>query len=280
MLARLNENPLLRSLGLPLLKALNRDILIRHHWLDRQVKLNLFTHKGYWFHGRHREAEEMRAIRALITPGNSVVEVGGHIGYISLWFAECAAQNSGGSVTVFEPGSNNLPYIRQNVADVGNVRLIEKGCGSAAGKLEFFEDSLTGQNNSFVASFEGLRSNVEAAPNVDVQINKRIVDVVRLDSELGHISPDFIKIDVEGYELPVLQGASGWYGSGRKPPIIMIEVQADHDAIGAWMHERGYTLFDIYGEEIRAIPHLTLNLFALHREYHAAVLSRWQSQRN
>lgn len=280
MLARLNKNPLLRSLALPLLKAINRDISIRHHWLDCQVKLNLFAHKGYWFHGRRREAEEMRAIRALITPGNSCVEVGGHIGYISRWFAECAGQNSGGRVTVFEPGSNNLPYIRQNVADVGNIRLIEKGCGSAAGKLEFFEDSLTGQNNSFVASFEGLRSNMEAAPNVDVQINNRIVDVVRLDAELGGVPPDFLKIDVEGYELPVLQGASGWYGSGRRPPIIMIEVQADHDAIGVWMHERGYSLYDIHGEEITAIPRSTLNLFALHREYHAAALSRWQAQRN
>ncbi len=87
MLARLNENPLLRSLGLPLLKAFNRDISIRHHWLDRKIKLNLFAHKGYWFHGRHREAEEMQAIRALIAAGDTVVEVGGHIGYISLWFA-------------------------------------------------------------------------------------------------------------------------------------------------------------------------------------------------
>jgi FkbM family methyltransferase len=275
--SRLNENRLLRSIGLPLLKALNRDISIRHHWPGRKIKLNLFAHKGYWFHGRRREAEEMSAIRAMISTGDSVVEVGGHIGYITLWFAECAGSATNGNVTVFEPGSNNLPYIRQNLVGVANVRLIEKGCGSAAGQLEFFEDSLTGQNNSFVSSFEGLQSNIDAAPNVDVRVNKRSVEVVRLDQELGNTAPDFLKVDVEGFEYPVLQGASGWYGPDRKPPIIMIEVQADHDAIGSWMHEQGYSLFDIEGHEVNTIPHSTLNLFALHREHHKAALARWQA---
>jgi FkbM family methyltransferase len=80
----------------------------------------------------------MLAIRAMIAPGDAVVEIGGHIGCMSLWFAECAGRNSGGSVTVFEPGSNNLPYIRQNVKGVDQIKLIEKCCGDAAGTLEFF----------------------------------------------------------------------------------------------------------------------------------------------
>jgi len=247
---------------------------MRHHWLNRKIRINLFAHKGYWFHGRRREADEMRAVRVLISPGDSVVEVGGHIGYITLWFHECAGSASNGSVIVFEPGSNNLPYIRQNLANIGNVHLIEKGCGSVAGQLEFFEDSLTGQNNSFVSAFEGLESNINAAPNVAVSVNKRSVEVVRLDEELDDYVPDFIKIDVEGFELAVLRGASGWYDSDRKPPIIMIEVQSDHDAIETWMHERGYNLFNIEGQEIATIPRTTVNLFALHREKHATALSR------
>lgn len=275
-----NENRLLRSIGLPLLKVLNRDIVIRHRWVDRKVKLSLFTHRGYWYHGRHREAEEIDAIRALISHGDTVVEVGGHIGYISLWFAECAGQGTGGSVIVFEPGSNNIPYIRHNISGVAHIRMIEKGCGSEADKLEFFEDRLTGQNNSFISSFEGLRSNMEAAPNVDIQIVPRTVDVVRLDTELGDDVPNFVKIDVEGFELQVLRGANGWYGPERKPPIIMIEVQADHDEIFGWLRERDYTLFAIDGQEITAIPPTTLNLFALNREQHAAELARWQARRN
>jgi FkbM family methyltransferase len=276
----LSGNLLIRSIGLPILKAFNRDISIRHHWLNRKVKLNLFTHKGYWYHGRRREAKEMNAISAMVSFGETVVEVGGHIGYISLWLAECVGRCSNGNVTVFEPGSNNLPYIRQNVSGIDHIKLIEKGCGSTNGTLEFFEDSLTGQNNSFVESFGGLQSNINAAPNVDIKINKRVVDVVRLDTELSYVSPDFIKIDVEGYELQVLLGTDGWYRKAQKLPIIMIEVQADYNEIGTWMNERNYTLFDIHGNEISVIPHSTLNLFALNLEQHAVQLARWKSQRS
>jgi FkbM family methyltransferase len=280
VIARLYKNRFFRSIGLPILKAFNRDITIRHHWVDRKIDVNLFAHKGYWYHGRRRETEEMEAIQALISPGQSVVEVGGHIGYLSLWFAECVGQGAGAAVTVFEPGSNNLPYIRSNVGGIKQIRLIEKGCGPKAGKLEFFEDSLTGQNNSFVRSFEGLHDNMAAAPNVDVQINQRTVDVVRLDTELGDVVPDFVKIDVEGFELSVLLGADGWFMPGQKPPIIMIEVQANYDEITSWLHERGYTLFDKNNRELAVIPHSTLNLFALNREHHKVHLARWRQSRH
>lgn len=259
--------------------ASNRDVTIRHHWLDQTINLDLFAHKGYWYHGRRREAEEMAAIQAIISYGDSVVEVGGHIGYLSLWFAECVGRSAGAAVTVFEPGSNNLPYIRLNVSGIEQIRLIEKGCGSKSGKLEFFEDSLTGQNNSFVPSFEGLHDNIAAAPNVEVQINQRTVDVVRLDMELGDTVPDFVKIDVEGFELSVLLEMEGWFMPGQKPPIIMIEVQANYDEITAWLHERDYTLFEKHCQEVKVIPHMTLNLFALYREHLKVQLARWRQGR-
>ena len=103
------------------------------------------------------------------------------------------------------------------------------------------------------------------------------MDFVRLGTEPS-TAPDFIKIDFEGYELPVLLAASHWFGPKSTPPIIMIEVQADHDKIVAWLHERGYTLFDIEDRELSALPNTTLNLFALHREKHPAALLRWQSR--
>jgi FkbM family methyltransferase len=220
----------------------------------------------------------MKAIKALIAPGDEVVEVGGHIGYISLWFAECVGDK--GHVIVFEPGSNNLPYIRSNIKDVSQVRLIEKGCGPEASELEFFEDSLTGQNNSFVSSFQGLKSNIEAASNIHVEITKRKVDVVRLDTELPDIVPNFVKIDVEGFELPVLLGTEGWFNKNEKVPIIMIEIQSDQEEIFAWMRQRNYTLFDIHGCEIKSIPRETQNFFALNIHQHADALTRWLSEKN
>lgn len=269
----LYENGLLRAIILPVLKAVSRDITIRHHWTDQPLKLNLFAHKGYWYHGRHREEDEMHAIELLIEPGDAAVEVGGHIGYIGLLLARAVGH---GTLTVFEPGSNNLPYLRSNLAGLANVTLIEKGCGPRSENLTFYEESLTGQNNSFVSSFRGLQDNAASAPTVSVDVTPHVVPVVRLDQEVPDV-PSFVKIDVEGFELSVLHGAEGWFAEGRTPPIFMIEVQADHAAIADWFHTRGYRLFDIAGQPMAAIPETTINLFALAPDVHGARLERWRA---
>lgn len=113
MVRNLYRNRTLRSFVLPVLRLVNRDIKIRHHWTGHKIRLNLFRHKGYWFHGRRRELREMQAFEKLIDPLDVVAEVGGHIGYLSLWFAELTRE--GGWVFVFEPGDNNLPYLRDNL---------------------------------------------------------------------------------------------------------------------------------------------------------------------
>src|SRR5690349_12289207 len=109
---KLNEIGLLRRILIPLLNRWSPgDITLRHHWTGESVRLHSFRHKGYWYHGRRREEETMRLFSQLLKPGDSVIEVGGHIGYISLYFKALVEH---GDVFVFEPGANNLPYIRQN----------------------------------------------------------------------------------------------------------------------------------------------------------------------
>lgn len=271
----LYENKFLRAFVLPALKAISRDITIRHHWTGHPIKLNLFAHKGYWYHGRRREEDEMRAIASLVQAGDVAVEVGGHIGYISLLLSKSVES---GNVTVFEPGSNNLPYIRHNLAGLSNVTLIEKGCGPKADFLTFYEESLTGQNNSFVSSFQGLESNSGSAPNISVEVSQHKVPVVRLDEEIPD-PPAFVKIDVEGFEYPVLQGTEGWFSENLTPPIIMIEVQADHADIADWFSTRGYQLFDIEANPITQIPETTINIFALNPKAHTKQLARWRDCR-
>ena len=109
----IHNNALIRPLAMKILKKLDFDISIKHHWTRRKLKLHLFKHKGYWYHGKRRENASMQLFDRLIHAGDNVVEVGGHIGYISLFFSKLVG-NQGG-VMVFEPGVNNLPYIRKNI---------------------------------------------------------------------------------------------------------------------------------------------------------------------
>ncbi|MBX2997203.1 MAG: FkbM family methyltransferase [Caldilineaceae bacterium] len=239
------------------------------------MRLNLFQHKGYWFHGKRREHKEMMALERIVNSDEIVAEVGGHIGYLSLWFAKLTREK--GHVFVFEPGDNNLPYLKENVALKANVEVIECGCGEYPGIQEFYQDDLTGQNNSFVANFDGLRANIALAPGVKVQVKSRMVSVVRLDGyfKARDLQPGFVKIDTEGFEMAVLRGCQNLFDTESRPPKFMIEVQADNELIFTFFSAKGYEIFRPSGESVTTVAQMRGNLFVLHPEYHAAEIRRW-----
>jgi FkbM family methyltransferase len=235
------------------------DGTIRHHYTGEKIRLHLFRHKGYWYHGKRRERATMQRFAKLIRPGDCVLEAGGHIGYISLYFAQLAGPR--GSVHVFEPGSNNLPYVRANVAGRDNVSVVEMALGREPGHLTMYVEDLTGQNNSLVPEFAGLENNQQNA--VRVNVTQEIVGVTTIDAYTDEmrISPSFIKIDVEGFEWEVLRGAARVLAEFR--PTMMVEVQTHQAEIAEFLHKLNYELFDEHGRALDAIPGATMNIFAI-----------------
>lgn len=273
---KLYRNHLLRRYLMPILKATSFDFSMSHHWVPEiRFRLNSFRHKGYWFHGRRREMETMRLFREIIRPGDVVVEVGGHIGYISLYFADLVGRS--GKVFVFEPGSNNLPYIRMNLIErvpneIGRrIELIEKAVGDEAGVVDFYQDSLTGQNNSVVKDFDGLRANI-ANSYVECDVSVCQVKVVTLDEYFSDHRIDFIKIDIEGFEWFALSGAMRTLEKQR--PAVMVEVQANNTEIFSDLTRIGYLLFTPSLERINQPGEMRGNTFCLHRERHADLIQQ------
>jgi FkbM family methyltransferase len=258
---------LLRRIVIPLLKFAAFDLSIKHHWVpSKRFRLNSFRHKGYWYSGSRREERSMRLFARIIQPGMTVAEVGGHIGYISIYFADLVG--SKGKVVVFEPGTNNLPYTRANLAKIQHVVLEEKGVAQKDGTLTFLEESLTGQNNTFSQDFQGVEVNKKSA-YVDVQVRHRDVQVVALDSYFRESTPDFIKIDVEGFEYEVLLG--GLRLMERKP-MWMVEVQSNRSEIYKILSDYGYILFNEVQQRLETADGLQYNTFCLHREKHRSLL--------
>ena len=91
---------------------------------------------------------------------------------------------------------------------------------------------------------------------------------VSLDWLLAHYpAPTVLKIDVEGAELEVLQGASQLFDTVR--PVVIIEVGAAASAaVTTFFRERCYELYD--GEEPaqlrRPVPQATWNTLAIPRQ--------------
>jgi len=263
----------LRRAGIPLLKFFAFDIKIKHHHIkNNTISLNTFQHKGYWFHGKQRESMTMLLFKKLINTGDTIVEVGGHIGYVSLYFSRLAGPK--GKVIVFEPGSNNLPYIKQNIRQNGdstrNIQLIEAAVGKNKGEAIFYEDLLTGQNNSLVKDFDGLKVNQKNS-FVRTAVRQRQVEVIAIDDLFLEHRIHFIKIDIEGGEWPAIQGAANTIRNCY--PVLMTEIQANRDDIMGFFQALNYIGLNEKRQLVTTSKNLNGNIFWLHQDQHKHLIT-------
>ena len=260
-----------RHLGVKLFQRVNPgDITIRHHWTGEPFHLHSFKHKGYWYQAASRERPTMIAFAQLVSPGDSVVEVGGHIGYIACWLARLVGER--GRLLVCEPGQGNLPYLRRNLADKSWASIHDVALSDSVGEREFMEEEFTGQNNSLRTSSGQFQQTMELN-RMHVHANIRMVHTETLDNLIiqRKLSPTLLKIDVEGAELEVLRGAARTLAVDR--PAVIVEVGFDHDQVDHLLAEAGYVVLDANFRDVGPMRGFNLmNYIALHRDRHETLL--------
>jgi FkbM family methyltransferase len=131
-----------------------------------------------------------------------------------------------------------------------NIQLVQKGAGDVIGELDFYIDPISGQNNSFVKDFDGFKTSRELSAEQDADVQVVKVPVITLDSFFDGetLLPNFVKIDVEGFEWNVIQGFQKTIEKGH--PSLMIEIQADADKIIPYFKSVGYTIYNDKMKEI------------------------------
>lgn len=128
---------------------------------------------------------EMRFIRDnVIDEGDVVFECGGHQGCSTILLSSWVGDD--GKVVTFEPSPPNFAILEKNVRlnHLKNVLPKREAVGAESGTITFDESSTA-------VTVKGK--------GVDVMVS-------RLD-DYAHLNPTFLKIDVEGFEMHVLQGA-------------------------------------------------------------------------
>lgn len=262
---RLSRSDALRRLLIPLIaKYGDIDVSIRHPYTGGKLFLNLFMHKGYWFHGRHRAEDAMRSLARVIRPNDVVFDVGGHIAFMAQYFAYLVGDQ--GNVVVFEPGVNNLVYTRRNLSSLANARLVPKALTDHVGREILYLEDLSGQNNTLLKHFAAFEHKVEKA-FVSVGYREMEVDVTSIEvfvQEEG-VVPYFIKIDVEGAELNVLMGAGRVIDEARPAFLVEVNEGCHEPEIYDFFFAHGYRIFDVKLREIlRYSGHITDDIFCVH----------------
>jgi FkbM family methyltransferase len=147
----------------------------------------------------------------------NIVEAGANIGYLSLNFAKRCPD---GNVFCFEPDSENFRNLEENVRlnKFNNVTLFKNALGHSSYEAEIFRlyESNPGANRILS---KGQIQNVESE-----MVMVRSLD--EIDSHDPFPKIDLIKIDVEGFELFVLQGASSLISKWR--PILFVELAEEN----------------------------------------------------
>ncbi len=153
---------------------------------------------------------DKRFLTAQVRPGMTVVDIGANQGLYSLLFARLAG--GGGKVIAFEPDDMLYRALAANVAsnEGGNVRTRNTALGSRAGTMTLHRSLFNSGDNRLSPQAE------QAGPREGVEIR-----VERLDQALAGERVDFIKMDVQGWEMEVLRGMQGLLDEPSQTPLAI-----------------------------------------------------------
>lgn len=153
---------------------------------------------------------ETAELFTILAAGSRVAfDVGANIGCTALLLSHLAKQ-----VHAFEPSSSTHHFLAMNTRQVGNVTTHCIGLGA---KPKFTELTFAANNRS-----GGFVSEGTATPggHVTERIEVRTLD--KVVKHYGITDIDFIKLDVEGFELEVLKGAVETLRRYR--PVVTLEM--------------------------------------------------------
>ena len=180
-------------------------------------------YQGYWIWLPRRRWNSLlsqyepyigRAIKTHLRAGDTFWDIGAHTGWFSLLASKISGPN--GKVFSFEPSPDVFNVLSANIRGLNSVRAIQCGVGSADTVAAF-----AAQGASSSASFveEVTKINQHYLPETPIRkVEVKIRKVDTLVNEIGW--PHLAKIDVEGFELEVLKGATGLLSTAR-PTLIM-----------------------------------------------------------
>jgi len=163
-------------------------------------------------HGVYERAN-VQVVKDLLPRGGVYFDVGANIGLMAIPMLK-ADPNC--TVVSFEPSPNTLPYLektRDGSSMTDRWTVIGEALSDSNGTADFHI------NAAADGAFDGLRATNRLGPQSSVRVGATTLDTVW--NELGQPEVSLIKVDVEGGELAVLNGATQCIEKNR--PHILLE---------------------------------------------------------
>lgn len=233
-----------RLIGAPETVEVNRHGI---RWrLDLREGIDLAIYLMGYF-----ERETVRAYSRLLRPGDTALDIGANIGAHTLPLARCVA--SQGMVIAFEPTCYAYTKLRINVdinptlaTQIRSEQMMLVGSSETALSETIYSSwPLTRNLRALVhPKHQGMAMDTSGARAVPL-------DQYLMESGVGKV--DFIKMDVDGHEREVLQGALDMLRRDR--PTILMEIMPygleEHgtslNELFSTLKSLNYLMFDLVG---------------------------------
>jgi FkbM family methyltransferase len=263
--------------------GLERDIVLHldPECFSQRLMLDCFRS------GRLLEPETSALVDILLQPGDTFIDIGGHVGFFSMLAAGLVGPT--GRVYVFEPERTNYAHLLTHIAlnNVHHVFPFQWAVGHSTAVVDFFTNL---DNDGGHALWEPGRHPFNQKSRQ--QVSKESVFLINLDDIFGSAQPGFaklIKIDTEGNEASVLRGARNFLTRAQIPAVIaeinqfgLAQLGSSQQEMRTLMTDLGYTTYALLGDlPVRLAPHESIqssyvyNVLFANPQLQQIVADRW-----
>lgn len=168
-------------------------------------------------------------LNSIIKKGQITIDVGANVGMYSVMLSRLVGKN--GLVLSFEPMSETFHFLNRTIngklRKLPNVKIFQKALGNKVGKVSL---AYTLGNDDRISD-----------PLTRIKDINGNVDITTLDSfvsDLALSDIDFIKVDIEGYEMEFFKGSKEVLT--KYHPLILTEIDQK------WLMRYNSSVNDIY----------------------------------
>lgn len=137
----------------------------------------------------------------------NIYDVGANKGDLALHYGR---EFPWANIFAFEPVKETFEVLQRNIKSNAKIAACNSALGSTLGTAKIFHGPSNLMNSMNASAFP--------------EATHEIIQVSTLDMEIknGLPSPDFVKVDTEGFEMEVLAGAINWLGAVG-PKFLLLE---------------------------------------------------------